>query len=257
MSVDVASSLWLDNTLTNARSTQKAQLATMNRRIKSLLVYGMLLWPLLLTAADQARIPYELIYRIQKAQTTLRGSFTNLIMDLRMKSTLPEVRTQDLTVYIDSKDGRIPVQLNPANGAFTLPMQDSLVAEGAYIEVNQPKGTMNFQWFVGLKVAQLPTNGIRYRDLMQPLKDLEQVRIEMEKIPGAPPLTIAGLKLLYPPDKETSVVVHAKGGNRVFKINPAHAVVIPYEAALLEQNPVVSIPVPPIGVDVADPGGGS
>jgi hypothetical protein len=217
----------------------------------------MLLWPLLLTAAEQARIPYELIYRIQMAQATLSRSFTNLVMDLRMKSTLPEVRIQDLTVYIDSKDGRIPVQLNPANGAFTVPMRDSLVAEGVWLVANQPKGTMNFQWFVGLKFGAMPTNGIRYRDLMQPLKDLEQVRAEMEKIPGAPPLTIAGLKLIYPPDKETSVVVHAKGGNRVFKTNPAHAVVIPYEAALLEQNPVVSIPVTPTGVDVADPGGGS
>jgi hypothetical protein len=79
----------------------------------------------------------------------------------------------------------------------------------------------------------------------------------MEKIPGAPPLTIYGLKLIYPPEKQAAVVVHARSGDRVFKTGASHALVIPYETALLEENPVVSIPMPPEKVDVADPGGGA
>jgi len=217
-------------------------------------MFGLLLCPLLLTAAEQARLPYELIYQIQKTEATLSRSFTNLDMQLLMKSTLPEVGIRDLIVYIDSKDGQIPVALNPTNGGFTLPMRDSLVTEGAFVVANQPKGTMKFEWYIGLKVVDVPTNGMRYRDLMRPLKDLEEIRGEMAKIPGAPELRVYGLKLTYPPDKETAVVVHAKSGERVYKTTPEHLLVIPYEPALLEENPVVNIPIPPIKVGVADPG---
>jgi hypothetical protein len=88
---------------------------------------------------------------------------------------------------------------------------------------------------------------------MRPLKSLEEIRAEMMKVPGSPALQIFGLKLIYPPEKEATVVVHAKSGDRVFKTSPAHTLVIPYEQSLLDENPVVSIPVPPEKVDVADP----
>jgi len=229
----------------------------MNRRTIQLTICGLLLWPPLLTAADQARIPYELIYRIQKTEAGLSRSFTNLNMFLRMSSTLPNVGIRDLVVYIDSKDGRIPVALDPTNGGFSLPMRDSLVAEGAYVVANQPKGTMNFEWYVGLKIAAVPTNGVRYRDLMRPLNALEEIRTEMEKIPGSPSLKISGLKFIYAPDKPAAVVVHAKSGDLIFQTGPAHTLVIPYKPALLEENPVVSIPIPPDKVDVADSSGSS
>ena len=216
-------------------------------------ICALLLWPWLLPAAETARLPYELIYRIQETEASLSRTFTNLEMRLQMSSALPEVGIRDLVVYIDSKEGRIPVALNPTNGSFSLPMRESLLAEGASIVANQPKGTMNFQWYVGLRVGEVPTNGARYRDLMRPLKALEVIRGEMEKIPGSPPLTIFGLKLIYPPEKEAAVVIHAKSGDRVFKTDATHALVIPYEQALLEEDPVVSIPIPPEKVDVANP----
>ena len=218
-------------------------------------ICALLLWPgFLQAAAEPARLPYELIYRIQATEASLSRRFTNLNMFLRLSSTLPEVAIGDLAVYIDSKDGRIPVQLNPATGSFSLPMRDSLVAEGALVVANQPQGTMKFEWYVGLKVGLAPTNGAHYRDLMRPLKALEVIRGEMQKIPGSPELKIFGLTLIYPPEKEAVVVVHAKSGDRVFKTDPAHRLVIPYEPALLEEDPVVSIPVPPERVDVANPG---
>jgi hypothetical protein len=88
---------------------------------------------------------------------------------------------------------------------------------------------------------------------MRPLQALEIIRNEMEKVPGSPPLTIYGLRLIFPPEKDTAVVVHVKGGDKVFKTGATHALVIPYEPALLLEDPKVSIPVPPIKVDVADP----
>jgi hypothetical protein len=206
-----------------------------------------------LAAAEPARIPYELIYRIQQTEADLSRSHTNLAMALAMNSTLPGVEIRDLSVYIDSKDGQIPVALNPTNGRFTVPMRDSLVAEHAMIVANQPKNTMKFEWYVGLRVATPPTNNAHYCELMQPLKDLEVIRAEMRKIPGSPDLGIFGLKLIYPADKEGRVVIHCKSGDRLFKTDPSHTLVIPYEQALLTEDPLVSIPIPPLRVDVADP----
>lgn len=231
------------------------RLTPMNRKAMPLGICLLLWWPLLLPAAEPARLPYELIYQIQKTEASLRLSFTNLYMYLAMRSTLPEVGIRDLVVYIDSKDGRIPVALNPTNGSFSLPMRESLVAEGAWIVANQPKLSMKLEWYVGLKVGQVPTNSMHYGELMRPLKDLEIIRGEMKKIPGSPDLAIFGLKLMYPAGAEAAVVVHAKSGDRLFKTDQTHSLVIPYEQALLAEDPVVSIPRPPEKVDVADPPG--
>jgi hypothetical protein len=225
---------------------------TMPLRITALILF----WPLLLAAAEPARIPYELIYRIQQTQADLSRTFTNLSMYLAMSSTLPGVGMRDLSVYIDSKEGHIPVALNPTNGSFTVPMRESFVADRAMIVANQPKNTMKFEWYVGLRVAPPPTNNAHYCELMRPLKDLEVIRAEMRKIPGSPDLGIFGLKLIYPADKEARVVIHCKSGDRLLKTDQTHVLVIPYEQSLLAEDPLVSIPVPPLLVDVADPPSG-
>jgi hypothetical protein len=229
-------------------------LTLMNRKTRPLRIGALLfLWPFLLPADEPARIPYELIYQIQKTEASLSLTFTNLSMYLAMSSTRPAVGFRDLRVYIDSKGGRIPVELNPTNGSFAVPMRDSLVAERAMLVANQPKGTMSFEWYVGLKIAKVPTNDAHYCELMQPLKDLEIIRAEMKKIPGSPDLAIYGLKLIYPLETDAGVVIHAKSGDRLIKTDRTHTLVIPYEPALLAEDPLVSIPIPPKKVDVADP----
>jgi hypothetical protein len=202
-----------------------------------------------LRAADQARLPYALIYQIQQKEASLALTYTNLQVFLRMKSSLPEVKVADLKVYIDSKDGPIPVALDP-NGKFSVPMRDSLLAENPMILVNQPKGTMEFGWYVGLLVSETPTNGIRYSAMMRPLKDLEAIRSQM--IPGISALSIHGLKLIYPRDKDGTIVIHAKAGDRTFKTDSAHELVIPWEQPLLEEDPPISLSSPPDKVDVAN-----
>lgn len=204
-------------------------------------------------AQDQARLPYEMIYHMEKTETNLVRTFTNLTMFLRMTPTAPGVKISDVIVYIDSTNGRAPVPLNPTNGNFTVPLKNSLALERPWIVVNQPKGTMNFQWYVGLEGDQLPADGIHYRALMRPLQAVEMIRDEMAKIPGTPPLTISGLKMVYPKEKPAAVIVHSKSGDKIFKTDDSHALVVPLDAALLQEDPPVSIPVPPERVYVANP----
>jgi hypothetical protein len=80
---------------------------------------------------------------VRSIEAGLAVTHTNLQVFLRMKSSLPEVKIADLKVYIDSKDGPIPVGLG-TNGIFSVPMRDNLLAENPPILDNQPKGTMEF-----------------------------------------------------------------------------------------------------------------
>jgi hypothetical protein len=220
---------------------------SMSRRIMPFGICALLLLAGPLRAAEPARIPYEFIYQVQQREAALTRTYTNLIMYLRLKSSLPEVKTGDLKIYIDSKGGRIPVTLD-TNGTFAVPMLESLLEEKAWLVSNQPKGTMNFNWYVGLVVSEVPTNGIHYGSLMRPLKDLEVIRSQM--VPGLASPTNQALRLKYAKDKEGIVVIHAKSGDKVYKTDAAHTVAIPWEPALLEEDPEISIPIPPEKVDV-------
>jgi hypothetical protein len=220
----------------------------MKRRIASLLC-ALLFLPFLAPAAEQARLPYEMIYQIQQKAAALSQTYTNLHIYIRVNSTLPAVKNSDLSLYIDSKTGRIPVALDP-DGRFAVPMLQTLLDEKASIVVNQPKGTMQFGWYVGLILESVPTNGIHYSDMMRPLKNVEAIRAEM--LPGSTALSIRGMKFIYPKDKDATVTIRAKSGDRVFKTDPAHTLVIPWEPALQQENPQLSIPIPPEKIDVSE-----
>ena len=56
-----------------------------------------------------------------------------------MQSTLPDVKSSDLAVYIESKSGKIPVEVRTA-GDFAVPMRDDLLAEDPWLITNQPRG---------------------------------------------------------------------------------------------------------------------
>ena len=202
-----------------------------------------------LRAAEQARLPYKLIYEIQQRQAGMALTYTNLLVFVRIKSSLPDVKTSDLSVYIDSKEGKMPVRLD-TNGIFSVPMRESLLAENPPIVVNQPKGTMELGWYVGLVEPQTPTNGIRYRAMMRPLKDLEAIRAQM--VPGIASSSIRGMKFFYAPDTDAAIVIHAKNGDRTFKTDQSHSLVIPWEQSLLEEDPPITFSSPPQKFDVAN-----
>jgi len=219
----------------------------MSRKLTLFWMLGLawLVSPLALHSAEQARIPYSLVYQIQKNQAKVSQTHTNLQIVLRMRSLLPQIKSQDLRVYIDAKDGPISVKLDN-EGNFSVPVRDSLLNENPWILVNQPKGTMKLEWNVGL-VGIHPATGMHYRELMRPLDDVRAI----QDIPGGPKLTILGLKLIFPKEREAAIVLHAKQGDRVFRTDSSHALVIPLEAALLEEDPEIALPDAPERIEVA------
>ena len=220
------------------------------------LAFGVV-WLLLTGAAraqEFARLPYAMIYKMEETQSNLTQTFTNLYMFLRIAPTNPAVKIADVKAYIDSKDTHIRVTINPTNGNFSVPMRESLLTGDTWINVNQPRGTMNFQWYMGLKGVKAPTDGIRYRELVRPVEDMLRIHNEMAKIPGIPPLGIPGLKMLFAGDKEAMIVIHAKDGDKPLKTDGNHSIFVAVDPVLLTEDPEVSIPVPPETVLVTEPG---
>lgn len=206
-------------------------------------------------AQEFARLPYVMIYKMEETETNLSQTFTNLYMFLRMSPTTPGVQISDVKVFIDNKDVHIPVPLNPTNGNFFVPMRDNLLPGETWVVANQPRGTMNFQWYMGLKGVKEPTNGIRYRDLMRPVEDMVRIHHEMAKIPGIPPMAIPGLRMLFPTNLDATVVIRAQDGDKPLKSDAKHTIFVSLDPVLLTENPEVNIPVSPDTVLVTEPDG--
>jgi hypothetical protein len=216
---------------------------------------GLLLFaPLLVAAAEDARLPYEEIYRIQQAELDLSRAHTNLALVLQMRSTLPNVKYSDISAFIHSKSaGKIPVIVG-AEGIFSVPQREDLLAENPWIIVNQPRGTMELSWHAGLAplLARQLTNAVHYGPLMRAVRECDEVQEIMHPFfPAAPRLTAVGLRLTF---RSTSAapaaIIHAKGGGRRLPADVHDELVIPFDRDLMEEDPVLTLTESPIAVEI-------
>jgi hypothetical protein len=204
-------------------------------------------------AAEDARLPYHDIYRIQKAQAELSRKHTNLALVLQMRSTLPDVKYSDIKASVDAKSGAMPVLIG-ADGVFSVPLRDDLLAEDPWIVVNQPRGTMQLNWHAGLSpaLARQVTNDVHYGPVMRAVRDCDDVQEAMRQyFPAAPRLTAVGLRLTF---RSTTIgaaaIIHAKTGDRRLAADTLGELIIPLDADLLDENPVITLTENPIAVEI-------
>jgi len=209
-----------------------------------------------LQATEQARIPYSLVYHIEKGLARASQKYTNLQIILRMRPVLSDIKPSDLRAYIDAKNGPIGISIED-NGNFAAPISEPLLGENPWIVVNQPKGTMKLEWNIGI-VPNNPTNGMRYRDLMRSVQEVqalrhdEEIRALLEELVAEDSKRpVVGLKLIFPKDKPATASLRTRQGEIVFKPDSEHAVIIPLELSLLEENPEVILPKSPEKMEFA------
>ena len=154
---------------------------------------------------------------MQRVQSELSDTYTNLVVVLRMEPAATNIATTNVILYIDAKAGKIPVKIE-SDGAFTVPMNNDLLAENPWLITNQPRGSMKLDWFMGLVVRRLGTVQ-SYRPLMQVVRDCADVRERMRQVfPGAPKAKVAGLKLIFsPPGASATLTLHTQRGDRKFR----------------------------------------
>lgn len=191
--------------------------------------------------ADNARLPYSMLYYTQKAQMELNRTHTNLLIVLTLQSTLPGVKTSSLNVYIDSKTGKIPVPIGPV-GDFAVPLRDDLLAENPWIMTDQPRGTMQLSWEGGLILGRL-NSPVHYSRLMKPVRDYEDVQEQMRRyFPNSPRRATTGLRLAFTDaQKKPTVVIHAKSGDRKLVANAQNEIIIPLSTELLDEDPEITL----------------
>jgi hypothetical protein len=203
--------------------------------------------------AEDARLPYHEIYRVQKAQMELSRAHTNLALVLQMRSTRPDVKYSDITASIQAKSGPIPVPIGP-DGVFSVPVRDDLLAEDPWINVNQPRGTMELNWHAGLapSLARQMTNAVHYGPLMRVVRECDDVQESMRQFfPNAPRLTAVGLRLTFRASAfAPAVILHTKGGDRKLPANILGELIIPWDGDLVEEDPVMTLTESPIAVEI-------
>jgi hypothetical protein len=202
------------------------------------------------SGAEDARLPYAKLYEMQRLQSELSGQYTNLVVALRMESVSTNITATNLDVYIDTKAGRIAVRIGQY-GDFNVPMRDDLLAENPWIITNQPRGSMKLDWFLGLVVRHLTTS-IRYRDLMQVVRDCGEVRQRMRQIlPTAPKGAVAGLRLTFsPPGNGASVVIHSERADKKLEAGATGTITMMIDPALLDEDPLVTLSKEPASVEL-------
>jgi hypothetical protein len=215
---------------------------------------GFLLLAPRLVLAEDARLPYHELYRLQKAQMELSRAHTNLSLALQMLSTQPDVKFSDLNASIEAKAGPIPVFIG-ADGVFSVPVRDDLLAEDPWILVNQPRGTMELKWRAGLApaLARQMTNTAHYGPLLRVVRECDDVQKSMRQFfPNAARLTAVGLRLTFRSSAiAPAVVLHTKGGDRRLPADVLGQLVIPLDSDLIDEDPVMTMTESPIAVEVA------
>jgi hypothetical protein len=214
---------------------------------------GLLLLAPWLAAAEDARLPYHELYRIQQVELDLSRAHTNLALVLQMRSTLPNVKYSDIRATIDAKSRAIPVPIG-AEGSFSVPVREDLLAEDPWILVNQPKGTMQLNWHAGLApaLARQLTNDVHYGPLMRAVRECDQVQEAMRQFfPTAPRLTAVGLRLTFRSSAiGPGVIIHAKTGDRRLAADTLGELIIPIDGDLLEEDPVMTLTESPVAVEI-------
>jgi hypothetical protein len=191
--------------------------------------------------AENARLPYHQLYSVQKAQAQWNLSHTNLVVVMTLQSTLPGVKSSDLAVFIESKAGRIPIEIR-STGDFILPLRDDLLAEDPWIITNQPKGTMKLNWQLGV-IPGLITKSVHYAHLMRAVRDGQDIQEQMRRFfPASPKLTLAGLRLTFAAtQKKPVVVIHARDGDRKLEADGQGQVILPLVTEFLEEDPEITL----------------
>ena len=200
--------------------------------------------------AENARLPYRLLYEIQKIQADWNHAHTNLLVVTVLQSTQPAVKTSDLSAYLDAKAGQIAVPIGNA-GEFTLPLRDDLLAEDPWLITNQPKGTMRLNWQVGIFPGPLGKT-VRYTRLMQPVRDSEQIQEQMRRyLPNSPKRTVTGLKLTFANDqKNVTLTIKTQNGPHNLRANDRNEIVLPLIPDWFEEDPEILLSTTPLALEL-------
>lgn len=188
---------------------------------------------------ERARLPYTQLLRI--AQSDARAKPDAESYKLRIQSRNPNVRPQDIELFLDVKDK--PLVLVVDNDGFVeVPHSAILVSQNPDLVANQPRGSLNI--FVDLEVPRVSPPAIKdgkvaYQELFRPLVEIQA---EMRKVD--PTFGLSGQQqfVLEVETGEHPIKITRAFGARTYRPNSRGKVYMIMESYLYEENPQVEVP---------------
>jgi len=209
-------------------------------------------------SGSKAVIAYQTVYKVA---TFGRSEVINPEMTfyVRVLSNLPDIDPTDISFYIDSVSGSIPLKIDN-NGVFELPFSKELLEENPMLVTNQPKGTMSLQGALRFnRDPENPSQKVPYSAIVMPatwtIWAHRNLRVEGSDQKPAP--VVNGINIRIEEHLGKKIVIHAREKEITLKPNDKGICFIPYDDALLKENPMVTLPdsrIDTMGV-VTDKGG--
>ena len=118
---------------------------------------------------------------------TSTTGFTNEQVTFTVASKNPNVKLNNIVIFIDSRSGRIPLPIS-TNGVMALPISPELMRENPNIVANQPKGSMTMVARIAVRgtlpdsVAENEDGLIRYSALFVAEKMKRQMAHDLTEL---------------------------------------------------------------------------
>jgi len=188
---------------------------------------------------DLARLPYQQLIKI--AQSDKKNENDSKSYKLRIQSRIPTVKSSDIELVIDAKEGPIVLVVDN-DGVVEVPNSLELYEENPDLVANQPRGSLNI--FVDLSVPKvappkIEDGKVKYQELFRPLVTLQD---EMKKVDPLFGLSGQQQFVLEIETGEEAIKITRAFGARTYRPNTRGKVYMIMESYLYEENPEVEIP---------------
>lgn len=182
-------------------------------------------------------IPYLAVYKLAYLQHAAID--TNQIEGFCVESLLHDIKSDQISLFIDMKTGRVPIPLD--KGSFALPVSAGLLAENPRIMSNQPKGTLKLSYYFDNSIAVPESRVLSYRELVRPAIMARTMEAILDKTNF---VNYPSMLLLRVNNRvESNVVVRAIAGDITISLEKDWAIYkIPLRSDLIGENPDVVLP---------------
>ena len=216
-----------------------------------LLLLGALAVPSL-SLAENATTPYRALCQFAELDFLDTVIVSGTKITFTVGSTNPEVKIDDLALYIDAKSGRIPLAID-AKGVMKLPISKELYKENPNVVANQPKGSMKMKVDISVKgklnkpTVEKKDDRVKYSELFFAEKLKQTIKEDLTEIQKEHDLSSALKKPVVATLRATeeiessSVTILARSGEIPVKAVQPGKFVIQFDRNLMKEDPWVRI----------------
>lgn len=195
-------------------------------------------------AAAERAIPYADMHAVFERVERLQGG-TYFKAEARLESNDPAVPLDKVTLVVRSRNGDIPVPVDP-QGVTRFPVRADLLAENPPVITNVGPGLLAFE--VGVRVEAPLQQRFKYA-LLVAMQDEAEAMIAKQGLMARMFLPdFEGLAIGFGKGVAASATVEAADGPVTYAADAEGVVRIPYKRAWRKEDPTIQLSAMPLGI---------